>query len=166
MTGRTNTIEVCLHVHQQEIVIVTEKEKETEIETETKKRTGNVREKENVIKRRNVKERERKRKSERRKGKEKKREKGKRKRRKSESVRRSVKEKRIVIVGEVDLQKLKGKIVYLVLHEENLDLPKTQGKKILQIQGIPRTKVTGKKVTYMSCPIVASCTVWEFLCVA
>jgi hypothetical protein len=145
LTGRTNTIEACPHVHQREIVIVTEKE--IGRGRETKKRTGNVRERENVIKRRNVKERERRRKSERRKGKEKKREKEKRKRRKKESVRRSVKEKKIVIVGEVDLQKLKGKIVYPVLHGENLGLPKTQGKKILQTQAIPRTKVTGKIMT-------------------
>jgi len=144
-------------------VIVTEKE--IGRETETKKRTGNVRERENVIKRRNVKERERRRKSERRKGKEKKREKGKRKKRKNESVRRSVKEKKIVIVGEVDLQKLKGKIVYLVLHEENLGLQKTQEKKILQTQAIPRTKVTGKKVTYFSFPIVFNCALNGNFCV-
>jgi hypothetical protein len=153
LTGRTNTTEACPHVHQQEIVIVTEKE--TGRETETKKRTGNGREKENVIKRRNVKERERRRKSERRKGKEKKKEK--RKRRKNESVRRSVKEKKIVIVGEVDLQKLKGKIAYLVLHEENRGRSKTRGKKILQTRAIPRTKVTGKKVISVPYPIVANC---------
>lgn len=146
MTGRTNTIEVHLHVHQQEIGIVTERE--TGKETETKRRTGNGREKENVIKRRNVKGRGKRKKSERRKGKEKKREKEKRKRRKNESVRRSVKERRIVIVGEVDLQKVKGKIAYLIHLEESLGLPKTQGKKILQTRAIPRTKGTGKKVIH------------------
>lgn len=144
-------------------MIVTEKE--IGRERETKKRTGNVREKENVIKRRNVKERERRRKSERRKGKEKKREKEKRKKRKKENVRRSAKEKKIVIVGEVDLRKLKGKIVYLVLHGENLGLPKTQGKKIHQTQAIPRTKVTGKEVIYVSFSVVVSCAQHGDLCV-
>jgi len=163
LTGRTNTIEACPHVLQLEIVIVTERERGRE--NETKKRTGSVSEKENVIKRRNVKERERRRKSERRKGKEKKREKGKRKKRKKENVRRSVKEKKSVIVGEVDLQKLKGKIVYLVLHEENQGLPKTQEKKILQTLAIPRTKVTGKKVIYISFPIVFKCAQRGNFCV-
>lgn len=155
MTGKTNTIEACPHVNQLEIVIVTEKE--TGRETETKKRTGKGTEKENVIKRRNVKERGKRRKSERRKEKKKKREKEKRKRRKNESVRRSVKEKKIVIVGEVDLQKLKGKISYLVLHEEIRGRPKTRGKKILPTRAIPRTKVTGKKVISISYPRATNC---------
>jgi hypothetical protein len=97
----------------------------TGIETETKKRTGNVREKGNVIKRKNERGRGRRRKNERRKEKEKKREKERRTRRKNESVRRSVREKRIVIVGEVVPQRLRGKIAYLILHEENLGLQRT-----------------------------------------
>lgn len=78
--------------------------------TGTKRRTENVREKGNVIKKKN--ERGRRRKNERRKEEGKKREKETGIRRRNEIVT----EKRITIVGEVDLQRLKGKIVHLILH--------------------------------------------------